>query len=142
MKNPDTLETTEFRIGNYLKDREGRICIVEELSSREGEREVYAPAMNGPITALPNKPIALSEDWLLKFGFKKQHSYGSTNLWTIKIKGLCFSIYEIPPFREDKEKPGKWALVNHTLNYDLHYKYVHQLQNLYFALTGEELKID
>jgi hypothetical protein len=72
------------------------------------------------------KPIPLTEEWLLKFGFVKIYN--------------C--IYEI-------EMDG------HVIEFDLRFrkmsvyfgdillqlKYVHELQNLYFALTSEELTI-
>ena len=65
-------------------------------------------------------PIELTEEWLLKFGFKSKK--GSATLF------LTDQIY--------------W---NGFLRIEDHYtdkcKTVHQLQNLYFCLTGEELKI-
>lgn len=126
------MKAEEFRIGNLLHDRENRLCRVEELSCREGEREVYAPAVNGPTTALPNKTIPLTEEWLLKFGFRERY------------KSHISVVYEI---EEAPEINIRFKLFNETCNFR-HYgtyirkiKYVHQLQNLYFALTGEELQI-
>lgn len=85
------------------------------------------------------KPIPLTEEWLLKFGFIKvtytvslsdggmPYHYeleGQGNHWRLYFDGRFFA------FNERK------------LNLHLsHNRYVHQLQNLYFALTGEELKI-
>jgi hypothetical protein len=61
------------------------------------------------------EPIPLTEEWLLKFGF----------IWHGDIKIL------------------KGYLNNYVDgNGETHLKYVHQLQNLYFALTNEELKIE
>ncbi|MEN5306801.1 hypothetical protein ABE425_04755 [Chryseobacterium cucumeris] len=68
------------------------------------------------------EPIELNEDWLLKFGFHKvQYSF-----W---INGLA--VHNNTPFEF-------YILYEQNRTY---IKYVHQLQNLYFALTGEELKI-
>ena len=69
------------------------------------------------------QPIPLTEEWLEKFGFEYSDLNGDSGLWKIppfQIYGKCNQfIYE----------------------YALDVNYVHQLQNLYFALTGEELTI-
>jgi hypothetical protein len=72
------------------------------------------------------KPIELTEEWLLKFGFEKP-----AHTWICNI----FHLTEWDDF------PLNWAV---AMNKNgaivvLKLKYVHQLQNLYFALTGEEL---
>lgn len=80
------------------------------------------------------RPIPLTEEWLLKFGFEKNFE----NLIEILINknqslhfdktDNCMSLY-IP--------------INHEFIYLVfkHIKYIHELQNLFFALTGEELEI-
>jgi len=65
-------------------------------------------------------PIPLTEDWLLRFGFEKMHD---GNYWN---KKLCIR----------KDRNEFYALYEQGRIYIQH---VHQLQNLYFALTGEEL---
>lgn len=67
-------------------------------------------------------PIELTEHWLLKFGFEKLN-------YTYLAKGLAVHNHDIVSF---------YMLYEQNRTY---IKYVHQLQNLYFALTGEELKI-
>lgn len=67
------------------------------------------------------EPIPLTEDWLIKFGFKDSQKTEGHLLFNwysdhIGIKGMLGMV-----------KPYKC-------------RYVHQLQNLYFALTGEELQ--
>ncbi len=70
------------------------------------------------------QPIPLTEEWLVKFGFKKQ----KRSEWFSK-KGFVVRIF------------------NNTLPVKIQGKhlvtlgYVHQLQNLYYALTGKELTI-
>ena len=80
-------------------------------------------------------PIPLTEEWLLKFGFKKHHqSFYDETLCVREVEYLWF--YNIYPL-ENSIIP----LVNMSAQATGHYiKYVHQFQNLYFALTGEELK--
>jgi len=68
------------------------------------------------------KAIPLTEEWLLKFGFIKS----SDNNY---YKGGKFTIYN---------RFGNFGLIGGSLSWK-EFKHVHQLQNLYFALTGEEL---
>ena len=67
-------------------------------------------------------PIPLTEEILLKCGFERNH-YGG--------------LYLLSKFDFDLTKEG-YFLVD---NVRVHCKHLHQLQNLYFALTGTELKI-
>ena len=79
------------------------------------------------------KPIELNEEWLLKFGFVK-YKYGHNTYrqksFIIEEGLLKNSPYE---FRKRILKDTSLGLT--------YIKYVHQIQNLYFALTGEELTL-
>lgn len=68
------------------------------------------------------KPIPLTEEWLIKFGFKKNKD--------------CFKkfAYEVGMVGNHL-----WYLDNGSSMLIDRLEYVHQLQNLYHALTGEEL---
>ena len=89
------------------------------------------------------KPIPLTEEWLLKFGFKEIKRYthdfeeiiygksiivGSENHCETLTISMPFKVGFIGDYLSDQE---------YTLNIDI--KHVNQLQNLYFALTNEEL---
>jgi hypothetical protein len=77
------------------------------------------------------KPIPLTEEWLLKFGFEYVESY---NNYKIKTGDYWNSL---------KFYEGEWCYNNDDSDAGCYFlttiKYVHQLQNLYFALTNEEL---
>lgn len=81
----------------------------------------------GPISIVHIEPIPLTEEWLVKFGFQrssktKYHIKGMTLVFHINSNQWTFPyVHEL----------GKLKRIN----------YVHQLQNLYHALTGEELTI-
>jgi hypothetical protein len=116
------MKATEFRIGNLLHDREGRLCQVEALQDitqrgYEDETEIHAPAIHGGLTGLPHKPIPLTEEWLLKFDLCRKEW-----LWNGE---------EIEYWVQD----GDGATLIKSC------KYVHQLQNLFFVLTGKELEV-
>jgi hypothetical protein len=74
------------------------------------------------------KPIPLTEEWLLKFGFEKSMSW----TYVIELKGNLKLVYYLG------EKG--WSIGFKSYSDFSNLEYVHQLQNLYFALTGEELK--
>jgi hypothetical protein len=82
------------------------------------------------------KPLPLSEEWLLKFGFK-QCGYEmlswkhETLLPSFDLGGINWADFDEPDYQFLTYKVGDIIL---------RIDYVHQLQNLYFALTGEELK--
>ena len=77
------------------------------------------------------QPIILTEEWLYKFGFEengvdKKENEKYRKYWS---EGK-FDVYKIISFYLDNNK-----------SHEPDIKYVHQLQNLYFALTGEELTL-
>jgi len=77
--------------------------------------------------------INLNDEWLLRFGMELQSGYLS-NLRTASLKGFRINTYK-------NEDLGFWWLGLYHNSKNNHIKYVHQLQNLYFALTGEELTL-
>ena len=68
---------------------------------------------------LEYKPIPLTEEWLFKFGFEKAYE-------------TCYQY-------KDFILNDKFIMMDIDITIQL--KYVHQLQNLYHSLTGEELTI-
>ena len=74
-------------------------------------------------------PIPLTEEWLLKFGFELQQKDELIIVYSI------VKIQVVSSITEDKEI----SLILYGDECISHLKYVHQLQNLYFALTGKEL---
>jgi len=72
------------------------------------------------------KPIPLTEEWLLKFGFEKIGRNFTTKDNFVIWLSLSSETYQ---FRL------------HGYGKDIEIKFVHQLQNLYYALTNEELKL-
>ena len=71
------------------------------------------------------KPIPLTEEWLVKFGFE----YDVLEEFYFEMNDIRGQFYE----EENSFELDHYELANCY--------YVHQLQNLYFALTGQELEI-
>ena len=116
------MKANELRIGNLVEFGNGKITHVGDILSRT----IYSKDRKYIIDVNYAKPIQLTEEWLLKFGFVK---------W---FYGWCLSDFCI----QDNED-GSFILSINLGEYEAgnSFYYVHQLQNLYFALTGEELTI-
>lgn len=78
-------------------------------------------------------PIPLTEEWLIKFGFVEKYM-SCHRRWT--KDGL-----RIDQITDEDFEGGKIPQEQIFFYNDKEISYVHQLQNLYFALTEEELQI-
>lgn len=116
------MEIKELRIGNYISPLgigitkvEG-FCIWDNLiqSSNFAERDIE-----------DFEPIPLTEDWLLKFGLKKIEEY-------------CFELDDI---HVNTKRELMWITTKCKIELEFNIpNYIHELQNLYFALTRKELE--
>jgi hypothetical protein len=116
------MEARELRIGNLVRAKSPEKTEWVEshkISAYTLYSMVYPRATD--FVKPDIEPIQLSEEWLLKFGFCKFKNYNDFSKGGIIIHGR------------------KRGFVLRKSVPDI--KYVHQLQNLYFALTGEELEI-
>ena len=82
------------------------------------------------------RPIKLTEEWLLKFGFKKdKNGIFYIDLFTHYLELMysmeCYYPVYIQKSAMSSENEQRIGLIN--------LEFVHELQNLYFVLTGEEL---
>lgn len=91
-------------------------------------------------------PIPVTEGWLKNFGFDildKQYSLNiGCELYRYAIMNQ-FVVWKTHNSCEPKIRiqGDGWMLHEHYHREDVVYKYVHQIQNLYYILTGKELKI-
>jgi len=108
------MKAGELRIGNYVLDHGS----VEKIQ------------FGSDVDDLLNKEyIPLTEDWLVKFGSEQNFIRGSI-LFSLGL--LCLN-------RSDSYDWGCSLDEGKDHSYFREIKYVHQLQNLYHAITGEEL---
>jgi len=78
------------------------------------------------------KPIILTEEYLLKFGFTKINDhFENENCWVYILKNY-FEFEHIFSKLKNSESDGR-------VNMHKYYKYVHELQNLYFTINSIEL---
>jgi hypothetical protein len=125
------MKANELRIGNYLQGKSRFVKVTKIYSEHAigiGSGDPYYVSGENPCLT----PIPLTEEWLLKFGF----------LHSLRLDDFMFKkgndCFQIQPYKE--------GFSNSVLYNDMEIvdrlQHVHQLQNLYFALTGEELTID
>ena len=125
------MEVNQLKIGNYVKGNvvySNRPYVTFERFNEKLDVAFFSDGSTHGIGEYLKdlSGIPLTEEWLLKFGFYID-SFKNYELGNINIHRLTF---KLDIFEEDD-----W----HTIPIKM--KYVHQLQNLYFALTGEELTI-
>ena len=109
------MTSTELRIGNLILNRHNEIHIVNENTFQD----FRYPRMDGNYGY---SGIPLTEEWLLKFGFKQD-----SNLKNSLVKmGIWFN-------RTNME-------ATYLSSKLIKIEYVHQLQNLYWCLCWEELE--
>lgn len=120
------MTANELRIGNIINDMGSRAYIVDAYEI------VILSRTAGGKKNISFNPILLTPEWLLKFGFGKYDG------------GLLIRLREMDRALDWDAQTGLYLVCledeNNTIELE-HIKHVHQLQNLYFALTGEELKI-
>ena len=138
------MKSNELRIGNWIKhdmfDKPMQVIGINIDDDR-------------PRVGLKNKlilcggewkPIPLTEEWLLKFGFEAFKKFKPGTLEKTEetefitfIPRLGMALYYSKYPWENEYHYA--VLKNMTKEHIAILKYVHQLQNLYFALTGEEI---
>ena len=120
------MRANELRIGNFVDERVVGYCVVNDISnSYLIVTGIYRKDLMYSVLPENAHPIPLTEEWLLKFGFK----------------AVPFAIpdkFDNRKIQIKRDERGFWVIA--CYNFIL-IKHVHQLQNLYFALTGEELTI-
>jgi len=82
------------------------------------------------------QPIPLTEEWLLKCGFKK-NMFG---VFLLDFSGYYLCKNDVGFFLVTDEVDDEFGFVPERPIL-LKIKFIHQLQNFYFALVGEEIKI-
>ena len=127
------IDIKELRIGN-LVSYDGRVFEIDTIAKE-------FPTLNtiefgiGVVDWMNINPIPLTEEWLIKFGFEKDDVFDEFFTY-LPIHDLCMDKLS---FRVDEGFICYESIKYRTLL--KHIQYVHSLQNLYFALTNQELEI-
>ena len=109
------MKAQELRIGNLVYDSTKNIHRIERLDEKWDFSDRFS--------------IPLTEDWLVKAGARKTHDL--LNIFELDR-------FQLFPFYTY----GFWKVVDkETKAYITKVSYVHELQNMYFVLNGEELPL-
>jgi len=121
------MKASELRIGNYVSQNGEEIHGIVSLTIHRFQ-----------MGQIKLEPISLTEEWLLKFGFVNIDK-GNNNFITYTDSEHNYYLQI-----DVRKKDGKYLILDNSFD-DLRafsmidIEYVHQLQNIYYCLTGEEL---
>lgn len=120
------IQANEIRIGNYIADiwTPNGLFKVTELRK---DKIFYGNCFKAKYDDI--RPIPLTEDILIKAGFLQFDSHCEDAKGVYEYYNYKYDIYDQILFVEEWRRVAKIG-------------YLHQLQNLIFALTGEEIKIE
>lgn len=111
----------DFRIGNYVSTTEDKSFAIQNGWELDEGRELH--------------PVKLTEEWLEKFGFEMHPD------WNSKATNESTSFLDLGTLNISRNRMGGLSLCDKNgVSTGAPIEFVHQLQNLYFALTGEELE--
>ena len=126
------MKANELRIGNFVYDYFNEFAKVDFVMICNVEK-------------MKLKPIPLTEEWLLKFGFEKiiydsdETGYGTE--YHLRVNDELFISYEddfsCELYDSKIRMPNGIGIIPSWEQT----KYVHGLQNIVFAITGEELTL-
>jgi len=133
------MKARELRIGNWLKWI-GKEIQVKGLHDESVFTSDSHEVEQGSVYL---EPISLDESWLEKFGFEKDILESGVVKHTKYFKGRTqweggLKLHDHGTdswFPSIVEGHSHYCALGHLV------KHVHQLQNLYFVLSGEELKL-
>ena len=131
------MRTVELRIGNKLFDYNNRIITISLIDYPIQLKKYFVGCKENHSRYTINdiKPIPLTEQWLKDFGFdqlctkRADEQFDNYEIYNKED-------FQIDKAQEEQDEKGYWFFIN---GYSINIVYVHQLQNLYFALTGKEL---
>lgn len=132
------MEAKELRIGNLVDC--GIVSEIFEVRTNYVRLKYFRKDVEKQhISLVPLddrvKSIPLTEEWLLNFGFEWEDVESKTNGETDKMLFKDILLMK-------RHHDTLWVACPYGYLISPHRTiYVHQLQNLYFALTGEELTI-
>jgi hypothetical protein len=129
------LETLEFQIEGFNDGSKRYEEGAKQILFWSIKNKVFGTTTSGSYD-IECEPIPITEEWLINFNFEKdgddyiiEHPKDIVKyVLTENVLGKGLWILGVDQFYDKDYKYFSWGI-----------KYVHQLQNLYFALTGEEL---
>lgn len=130
------IKTTEFRLGNYLMHKTGvrilTMCCTHQhfsLMAKDGGKDLF--------------PVLLAPAVFEKSGFIENKKYAllpESREYSLVLPVMGSGAVEIKAYvKNNKECFARAVLTNVPITNNIFH--LHSLQNLYFALTGDELPV-
>lgn len=118
------MKANELRLGNWVynpvqkKELKADVRIISS---------VFHDNRRGVTKEFRFQPIPVTEEWLIRFGFKQEKTEDILYYFKENDDCVSFGLYRL--------SEEEWELYTGSKTI----KYIHEVQNLYFALCGEEL---
>lgn len=140
------MQSKDLRIGNYIQNINSkkieRVASINDLGhvkfreTESGMKVVVFANIN------EYEYISINEEWLFNFGFEFKDLVMSQTKWLVKEqKNQWRKEFRIGKYTHSKHWSFTMECVSPPTLSLIDLNYVHELQNLYFALTGEELEL-
>lgn len=130
------IQANELRIGNYYMYAGNDGIVYAKVNTIQYNQFGLLSDCDGVNFGIC-APIPITEEWLLKFGFKKDEFILKFSVGLFWCINNCDDSFYID-FDEDFR--GFYIGLN-GYGYLKNINHIHELQNLYFALTNKELNI-
>jgi hypothetical protein len=123
----------ELRIGNFLTVS-NNVLAISEIKKDCFRCQQYINEWEFLLNDDDIHPIPITEEWLKRFGLKIDTAMDRGSIFGFAVVFTCHYFKDSKsPIWIEQYSEGEFSLP--------HIKYVHQLQNLYFSLTNEELEL-
>lgn len=121
------LKSSDLRIGNLVTENTYGVKRNGTIKAIRDKQIVLRLEHSVLATSIKNiEPIPLTEEWLLKFGFRTEEPYS----------------FELDNISINTKRDLMWIFTKCKNNVEVDLtEYVHELQNLYFALIQRELTV-
>lgn len=127
------IKVSELRTGNLILGDDGKP--EEVYNIKDDDRKVINFTILDGCVDLPTENpqgIPITDEWLERMGFEERYTHNSD--------GDEINYMKMKAFEDLLYRDGIFSLCCGSLELP-HIEYVHQLQNLFYALTGKELEI-
>jgi hypothetical protein len=147
------IKAEEFRVGNYVKRKffdNHQNKVIEEIKHtlQFGDFYWYLESCNDYDEYWGNfDPIPITEEWILNLCFEKKDTIDINDFERETEYELYNSVFGISSFKivdvvscYDGQTTRNWIIrIDHDTIYFWRMDYIHDLQNAYFMITGNEL---
>lgn len=135
------MKIDELRIGNYYRagleikgSREAKLNLMDSNRVIQLTIQHFQFFANAPMIVEMITPIDLTDEWMLRLGFENEVIDSQEGIlgFTKKYKGKYNNYFSDLYI----EKSSNYYFIS---EFDFNFKYVHELQNIYYCLTGGHL---